>query len=127
MSPEQAAGDRNLDARTDVYALGAVLYEMLAGEPPYTGATTQALIVKRLTEPPPSVRAVRSNVPEPVDAAIRRALAPVPADRFAGAAEFARAIVAPAAASDDRRSRRRPPPACPAAADRECQQPPSPW
>ncbi|MFL5515238.1 MAG: protein kinase domain-containing protein [Gemmatimonadales bacterium] len=97
MSPEQAAGDRNLDARTDVYALGAVLYEMLAGEPPYTGATTQALIVKRLTEPPPSVRAVRSNVPEPVDAAIRRALAPVPADRFAGAAEFARAIVAPAA------------------------------
>src|SRR3954462_4852900 len=75
MSPEQAAGDRNLDARTDVYALGAVLYEMLAGEPPSPGATTQALIVKRLTEPPPSVRAVRSNVPEPVDAAIRRALA----------------------------------------------------
>ncbi len=95
MSPEQSAGDRNLDARTDVYALGAVLYEMLAGEPPYTGATTQALIVKRLTEPPPSVRAVRANVPEPVDAAIRRALAPVPADRFPGAAEFARAIAAP--------------------------------
>jgi eukaryotic-like serine/threonine-protein kinase len=92
MSPEQAAGDKGLDARTDVYSLAAVLYEMLAGEAPYTGATTQALIVKRLTEPPPSVRSVRSNVPEATDAAIRKALSPVPADRFAGVAEFARAL-----------------------------------
>src|SRR6188508_2233310 len=92
MSPEQAAGDRGVDARTDVYALAAVLYEMLAGEPPYTGATTQAMLVKRLTEPPPSIRALRSNVPEATDDAIRKALAPVPADRFASAAEFARAL-----------------------------------
>ena len=78
MSPEQAAGDRNLDARTDVYSLGAVLYEMLAGQPPFVGATTQALTVKRLTEPAPSVRAVRPTVPESVDQAIRKALSPVP-------------------------------------------------
>jgi TolB-like protein len=99
MSPEQASGDRGLDARTDIYSLGAVLYEMLAGEPPYTGATTQALVVKRLTEPAPSVRAVRSNVSEAVDGAIRKALAPVPADRFGTAAEFARALAASTAAT----------------------------
>ncbi|MBA3553702.1 MAG: protein kinase [Gemmatimonadales bacterium] len=92
MSPEQAAGDRGVDARTDVYALGTVLYEMLAGEPPYTGVSTQALTLKRLTEPPPSVRAVRPNVPEGTDLAIRKALAPVPADRFSSAAELARAL-----------------------------------
>jgi TolB-like protein len=98
MSPEQAAGDKGLDARTDVYSLAAVLYEMLAGEPPYVGATTQAMLVKRLTEPPPSIRAVRPNVPEAMDQAIRKALAPVPADRFASAAELARALL-PAAAT----------------------------
>jgi serine/threonine-protein kinase len=97
MSPEQAAGDRGLDARTDIYSLAAVLYEMLAGQPPYTGATTQALMVKRLTEPAPSVRAVRPNLPESVDHAIRRALAPVPADRFATMSELAAALQ-PAAA-----------------------------
>ncbi|HYC30775.1 MAG TPA: protein kinase [Gemmatimonadales bacterium] len=92
MSPEQAAGDRDLDARTDIYSLAAVLFEMLAGEPPYTGATTQALMVKRLTEPAPSVRAVRPNLPEAVDGAIRKALSPVPADRFATMTELAAAL-----------------------------------
>ncbi|MEP7067495.1 MAG: protein kinase [Gemmatimonadota bacterium] len=92
MSPEQASADKSTDARTDVYALGAVLYEMLAGEQPYTGATAQAVILKRFTEPVPSVRTTRPNVPEAVDTAIQRALAPVPADRFGSAAEFARAI-----------------------------------
>jgi eukaryotic-like serine/threonine-protein kinase len=92
MSPEQAAGDKGLDARTDVYSLAAVLYEMLAGQPPYVGATTQALMVKRLSEPPPSIRAVRPNVSEGIDLAIRKALAPVPADRYPTIAEFARAL-----------------------------------
>src|SRR6476619_3446777 len=93
MSPEQATGDRALDALSDVYSLGSVLYEMLAGEPPFTGPTMQAMIVKRLTEPPPSVRAGRPTVPEAVDEAIRKALAPLAADRFASAAELARALV----------------------------------
>ena len=108
MSPEQASADRSTDARTDIYALGAVLYEMLAGEQPYTGATAQAVILKRFTEPVPSVRTSRPNVPESVDIAIQRALAPVPADRFGSAGEFARAIgsavtsaTAPAAAPAD--------------------------
>ena len=98
MSPEQAAGDRGLDARTDIYSLAAVLFEMLAGQPPYTGATTQALMVKRLTEPAPSVRAVRPNLPGPVDEAIRKALSPVPADRFASMTQFAAALQAATAA-----------------------------
>jgi TolB-like protein/tRNA A-37 threonylcarbamoyl transferase component Bud32 len=92
MSPEQASGDQAIDARTDVYSLGAVLYEMLAGEPPYTGPTAQAIIGKRFTEPVPSVRKGRPSVPEPVDQSIQRALAPIAADRFATAAEFARAL-----------------------------------
>ena len=92
LSPEQASGDKALDARTDVYSLGAVVYEMLAGEPPFTGPTPQAIVMKRLTQPPPSVRQVRANVPETVDEAIRRALAPVPADRFATAAELGRVL-----------------------------------
>jgi serine/threonine protein kinase/tetratricopeptide (TPR) repeat protein len=92
MSPEQASGDRAIDERTDVYSLAAVLYEMLAGEPPYTGPTVQAMIAKRLTDPVPSVRRVRPSVPETIDQAIQRALAPVAADRFANAGDFARAL-----------------------------------
>jgi serine/threonine-protein kinase len=92
MSPEQAAGEPNLDARTDVYSLAAVLYEMLAGEPPFTGATIQAMIVKRLTEAAPSVRAIRSSVPIGVDEAIRKALAPVAADRFSTVNQLAQAL-----------------------------------
>ena len=92
MSPEQAAGDKALDARTDVYSLGAVVYEMLAGEPPFAGPTPQAIVMKRLTQAPPSIRQLRPTVSEAVDEAIRRALAPVPADRFATAAEFGRAL-----------------------------------
>src|SRR4029077_10260111 len=86
MSPEQASGEKTIDARTDVYSLGAVLFEMLAGEPPYTGPTAQAIILKRSAEPVPSVRRGRPSVPEGVDQAVQRALAPVPADRFATAA-----------------------------------------
>jgi serine/threonine-protein kinase len=92
MSPEQASGDKTMDARTDVYSLGAVLYELLSGEPPYTGATAQQIIVKRFTDPVPSVRRVRPSVPEALDKAIQRALAPTPADRFATPAQFAQAL-----------------------------------
>jgi eukaryotic-like serine/threonine-protein kinase len=92
MSPEQSAGDRHLDARTDVYSLGTVLYEMLVGEPPFTGATAQAVIARRFSGEVPRVRHVRPSVPESVEHAVTRALAPVAADRFSGAGDFARAL-----------------------------------
>jgi eukaryotic-like serine/threonine-protein kinase len=92
MSPEQAAGDHQVDARTDIYALGAVLYEMLAGEPPFTGPSAQAIIAKRFSGQVPRVRTVRPSVPDTVEQAIQRALAPVAGDRFASAADFARAL-----------------------------------
>ena len=91
MSPEQATGG-GVDARSDIYALGCVLYEMLAGEPPYTGATAQAILAKRVLEPVPHVRTLRESVPEQLEQATTRALARVPADRFQTAAEFARAL-----------------------------------
>jgi TolB-like protein/Tfp pilus assembly protein PilF len=99
MSPEQAAGDKALDARTDVYSLGAVLYEMLAGEPPFTGPTAQAIIAKRFSGEAPRVRQARPSVPEQVDSAVTRALAPVAADRFGSAEEFARVLVSPVVTS----------------------------
>lgn len=93
MSPEQACAEPNLDRRTDIYSLGCVLYEMLAGEPPYTGPTPQAIVARRLTEPPPRLRTVR-DVPESLERAIHRALARNTADRFATARDFGRAITA---------------------------------
>jgi serine/threonine-protein kinase len=95
MSPEQASGDRTLDGRTDVYSLGAVLYEMLAGEPPFTGPNAQAVVVRKFTEVPRPLNTVRESVPEPIAAAVNRALARAPADRFSSAAEFAKALDAP--------------------------------
>jgi eukaryotic-like serine/threonine-protein kinase len=92
MSPEQAAGEREVDARSDIYSLGVVLYEMLAGEPPYTGPTAQAIMAKRFTGEIPSIHRVRPAVPDTVERAVRRALAPVPADRFQTAAELTRAL-----------------------------------
>jgi serine/threonine-protein kinase len=92
MSPEQAMGERTLDARTDVYALGCVLYEMLAGEPPFTGPTAQAIVARVLTEEPRPLLAQRKTVPLHVAAATETALAKLPADRFASASEFAAAL-----------------------------------
>ena len=92
MSPEQASGDGELDGRTDLYSLACVLYEMLAGEPPFAGPTAQAVIAKRMVGPPPRLRTVRSSVSEAVDLAVAKALAPVLADRFATAAEFVEAL-----------------------------------
>jgi eukaryotic-like serine/threonine-protein kinase len=92
MSPEQATGDRVIDGRTDIYSLGALTYEMLTGEPPHIGHTSQAIIARLLTDRPRSVRASRPAVPEQVDAAVARALEKLPADRFSTAKEFAEAL-----------------------------------
>ena len=92
MSPEQGSGERQLDGRSDVYSLASVLYEMLAGQPPFTGPTALAVQARRLTDPMPSLRTVRATVPPELESAIRRALEPVPADRYATASQFADAL-----------------------------------
>jgi serine/threonine-protein kinase len=94
MSPEQAAGARSLDARSDIYSLACVLWEMLAGEPPFSGPTPQAMIARRFTEAPRPLRAVRETVPENVEKAVAKALAKSPADRFSSALKFGRALTA---------------------------------
>jgi serine/threonine-protein kinase len=95
MSPEQATGDRIIDARTDVYSLGAVCYEMLSGDPPHTGSTAQAIIAKVLTDKPRPLHLGRDTIPRHVEVAVERALAKLPADRFASAGEFITALRTP--------------------------------
>jgi serine/threonine-protein kinase len=92
MSPEQATGDRVIDARTDIYSLGALTYEMLTGEPPHVGTTAQAIIARLLTERPRSARTSRPAIPEHVEGALDKALEKLPADRWATAHEFAEAL-----------------------------------
>ena len=103
MSPEQAMGERAVDARSDIYSLGAVTYEMLVGEPPFIGATVQTIVAKVMTERPTAPTAVRDTVPPSVERAVLKALAKLPADRFATADRFAEALtradVAPALAA----------------------------
>ena len=93
MSPEQAMGEREIGARSDVYALGAMTYEMLAGEPPFTGPNSQAIVAKVLTEQPPPLRAKRPMVSPAAEAAILTALQKLPADRWGSAHEFSDAMM----------------------------------
>ena len=94
MSPEQAGGARELDPRSDIYSLGTVLYEMLAGEPPFTGTSPQALLARRVLEDAPPLRQRRPSAPEWVERAVAKALARMPADRFASASELGRSLQA---------------------------------
>ena len=99
MSPEQALGERTVTARSDIYALGCVLYEMLTGEPPFTGATVQAIVAKVMHERPVPPSSIRDTVPPQVEAAVLKALAKLPADRFTTPSEFAARLVTTSADS----------------------------
>ena len=104
MSPEQASGESRIDGRSDVYALGCVVYEMLAGAPPFTGPSAQAIMARHSLDPVPSLRTVRSTVPEGLEQVILKALAKIPADRFASAVAFAEALTKPAVVGPSRQS-----------------------
>jgi TolB-like protein/Tfp pilus assembly protein PilF len=106
MSPEQVTGDWDVDGRSDIYALGAVLYEMLTGEAPHSGKTSQVILARMLSENPTPIGDLRDTVPDHVEAAVHRSLAKTPADRFQTAAQFATALVDGEA--DNRLHRRRP-------------------
>jgi eukaryotic-like serine/threonine-protein kinase len=115
MSPEQAGGGGELDGRSDLYSLGCVLYEMLAGQPPFTGPTVEAMVRQHITADPPCITAIRPAVPAHVVAAIERALAKTPADRFNPVALFAEALGDGPRTPEIARARRRPVPWLPLA------------
>ena len=95
MSPEQASADRDLDGRSDIYSLACVLFEMLAGKPPFSGSGARATMARHAIEAPPLIRSLRPMVTAAVEHALQRALAKTPADRFSTMAEFCEALVAP--------------------------------
>ncbi len=100
MSPEQASGESTVDAKADQYALACVLYEMLAGHPPFVGGSTRAVLARQVMDPPPPLATVRPGVPREVRAALERALAKAPTDRFASVRDFAEALATPVAETD---------------------------
>src|SRR3989449_7472838 len=104
MSPEQATGGARLDGRSDIYSLACVLYEMLAGDPPYVASSAQAVAARQSMDPVPRLRTVREKVPAAVEQVIGQALAKVPADRFATAAAFAEALQAAMTRSEEHTS-----------------------
>ncbi len=110
MSPEQAMGERTIDARSDIYALGAVTYEMLTGDAPFLGSNVQAIVAKVLSEKPTPLHTLRDTVPEHIETAVLTALAKLPADRFASAAEFASALGASPTVATAAGARRAAPP-----------------
>jgi eukaryotic-like serine/threonine-protein kinase len=102
MSPEQSTGEQALDGRSDLYSLASVLHEMLAGEPPFTGPTAQTVIAKRLSGPPPRIRAVRPSMPVALEEALLRALDPIPADRYPNLEQFRLALASCSQESGER-------------------------
>ncbi len=96
MSPEQASGEKQLDGRSDIYSVGCVLYEMLVGAPPFSGATSRAVMARHFVDPVPAIRTVRDTVPEPLESIVFTALAKTPADRFPNARAFLDALSEPA-------------------------------
>ena len=107
MSPEQAAGESTVDARSDEYALGCVVYEMLAGHPPFLGSTPQEIMARHARDPVPSLRTIRPDLPESVDRAVAKALAKAPADRFESIAGFIAALSRTDVGESRRRTRLR--------------------
>src|SRR5438045_9438620 len=105
MSPEQARAQQQTDGRADIYALGGVLYEMLAGHPPFLGTTAQEILARHTLDPVPPLRTIRRKLPEAIEHAVRKALAKAPADRWRSPAAFSQAL-RPAVAPPSVTSRR---------------------
>jgi serine/threonine-protein kinase len=95
MSPEQAAAERDIDGRSDIYSLGCVLFEMITGAPPFTGPSWRAVTARHINEPAPLLRTVRDDVPEPIERVVNRMLAKSPDDRFPNAAALLDALRKP--------------------------------
>src|SRR2546430_6260191 len=110
MSPEQATAEVHIDGRADTYALGCVLYEMLAGHPPFLGTTAQEVLARHTLDPVPPLRTIRREVPPALEHAVLKALAKLPADRFATAAAFSDALTQAGAPPSFSRETARPAP-----------------